>query len=464
MINSKVTDIKNIRKDKIIYMIAWTFFYAWLVSFFTWWINSFSKGILFERNTAVLINILILLFVTVFSFFIKPQKFKKYITHAGILGILILIFYGFCLTIKSITLYKDIIILLSISIAFVFLGLLSSFIYILNNTEKFYSCITGNITITTIAIIQNAFRFNVIVNYLILSIVFIITILMSLKFKEQDYEKEEAKFSKTAPEMTTILYVSIFINCIFLIFCRGVGRALLLIANEYYPEDLEIFYYLGGLIGCIILYLIYKFHKKSNSITWNIIFGTFIFAMFLYAVSNEEFVIILYSLILGIGATMGISSMYYILGVISKKYWNYSYVKYNILWVAILGCGLGSLFGNIIYKINDPNFIKIVIIISVLLTLILLVISPVLVVTFYNYKWDEDATKATIDNLNLRKFLKYNLTNKEIEVCNYLLKNLTVRQIAITMDISENTVKFHKKQIFEKLNISSKDEIFSKIK
>ncbi len=464
MVNSKVTDIKNIRKDKISYMVAWTFFYAWLVSFFTWWINSFSKGIIFERDTAVLINILILLSVAVFSFFIKPQKFKKYITHAGMVGTIILILYGLSLSLKSFTLCKDIIVLLSACIAFVFLGLLSSFIYILNNTEKFYSCITGNIIITTIAIIQNAFRFNIIVNYFVLIMVFIITVLISLKFKEQDYEKEEAKFSKTAPQLSSILYVSIIINCIFLVFCRGVGRALLLIANEYYPEDLECYYYLGGLLGCIVLYIIYKYAKKSNSLSWNIIFGTFIFAILLYAVSNAKAVIALYSLILGIGATMGISSMYYILGVISKKYWNYSYAKYNILLVSILGCGLGSLFGNIIYKVNNPDFTKIVIVISVFLTLILLIISPLLIVTFYNYKWDEDATKATIDNLNLRKFLKYNLTNKEIEVCNYLLENLTVRQIAITMDISENTVKFHKKQIFEKLDISSKDEIFSKIK
>ena len=39
-----------------------------------------------------------------------------------------------------------------------------------------------------------------------------------------------------------------------------------------------------------------------------------------------------------------------------------------------------------------------------------------------------------------------------------MLQSLTVRQIAANMNISENTVKFHKKQIFKKLNINSKEE------
>lgn len=51
----------------------------------------------------------------------------------------------------------------------------------------------------------------------------------------------------------------------------------------------------------------------------------------------------------------------------------------------------------------------------------------------------------------MRKFTKLNLTKKEIEVYKYILKNLTVRQIATEMKISENTIKFHKKQILKNL-------------
>ena len=60
MINSNVTNIKNIRKDKIPYMLTWSIFYAILITFFTWWINKFDDSLLFDKNIIVSINILML--------------------------------------------------------------------------------------------------------------------------------------------------------------------------------------------------------------------------------------------------------------------------------------------------------------------------------------------------------------------------------------------------------------------
>ena len=50
MINSKVTNIKNIRKKTIPYMLSWIIFYSWLVMFFTWWINNFKNNYIFDEN------------------------------------------------------------------------------------------------------------------------------------------------------------------------------------------------------------------------------------------------------------------------------------------------------------------------------------------------------------------------------------------------------------------------------
>jgi DNA-binding CsgD family transcriptional regulator len=464
MINSNVTNIKNIRKDKIPYMLTWSIFYAILITFFTWWINKFDDSLLFDKNIIVSINILMLFLGAFLLFIIKPNKFKNYIKFASISGIVLLLIYGIYLFFNNFIIGKYLFILISISIAFISVGTLSAFIYILNNTEKLYSCLFSNIFISSYAIVESTFGLNKFISYLILLVSFILIFFQSKKMTENDYKEEELKYEKNAPKIKKILYVSIIINCIFLIFCRGTGRALLLIVNDLYPENIEIYYNIGGLLGSLILFIIYKFAKKSNSLTWNLIFGSYIFSMFLGILSDKKIVLSIYSFTLGLTITMGITCMYYILGVISKKYWNYAYVKYNILIIAILGSGVGSLFGNAIYKINDPTLNEIVIITSFLLMLILLMISPFFAATFYSHKWDEDSTKANIDNLNLRKFMKYNLTNKEIEVCNHLLKNESVRQIAISMNISENTVKFHKKQIFDKLKISSKEEIFKFLK
>jgi DNA-binding NarL/FixJ family response regulator len=54
--------------------------------------------------------------------------------------------------------------------------------------------------------------------------------------------------------------------------------------------------------------------------------------------------------------------------------------------------------------------------------------------------------------------LHHGLTPKEMEVLAALAKGLRVRQVAQTMDVSENTVRTHVKHAYSKLNISSRAE------
>ena len=51
------------------------------------------------------------------------------------------------------------------------------------------------------------------------------------------------------------------------------------------------------------------------------------------------------------------------------------------------------------------------------------------------------------------------LTDREIEVVELLLKGYTYRAIAERLVISENTMKYHVKNIYQKLNINSKMEL-----
>ena len=50
------------------------------------------------------------------------------------------------------------------------------------------------------------------------------------------------------------------------------------------------------------------------------------------------------------------------------------------------------------------------------------------------------------------------LTNRETEVLNLLSKGLANKQIAITLGISEHTVKFHVSSIYTKLNVINRTE------
>ena len=68
MINSKVTNIKNIRKKTIPYMLSWLIFYSWLVMFFTWWINNFKNNYIFNVNKISVISCLLLLIIPIISY------------------------------------------------------------------------------------------------------------------------------------------------------------------------------------------------------------------------------------------------------------------------------------------------------------------------------------------------------------------------------------------------------------
>lgn len=464
MINSKVTNFNNIRKKNIPYIVSWVFFYAWLLSFFTWWVNNFKTSTLFDEKILYSIYFLLLLFIGVMIFIVKPSRFKYYFKYGCFGTIVSLLIYQILINIGFVDLSKYITFILSFSMGISYIGLLQTYIYVLNNTEKFYSIIFGNFMLMFITLIENFNVLNITGNYIFLIIILIFSLIPTIKFNTHDYYAEKEEHANHAPKISKTIYFSLLINCFFMIFCRGVGRAFLLLANDMYSFDLEIYYYGGGVIGIILVILIYTFIKRCNSITWNIVFSSFVLAAFLYMWPDSLIIKKMYALFLGTGIMMGIISMYYILGIISKKYWNFSYVKYNILIVDVLGCCLGTTLGNYIYKFGTIEINNIILTISVFMTLILLVISPILVTTFFNGKWNKDSRKAKIDNLNIRRYLLYDLTPKEIVVCNYLIDNLTTRQIAANMNISENTVKFHKKQIFKKLDINSKEEILKKIK
>lgn len=459
MLNSKVTNVKNIRKKIRPYMISFISFYILMIIFFTWWVADFDSAFIFTPKETKITYFLFLILISISTFISKPKNFKKYFKIGSIGSILLITLYHIIIMLKLPSQIQHIIYLLPIFMSILYISLLQIYVYIMNNTEKFYSMIIANFIQISLVILQDVGFTYILDNFLTLVVLFIISLIPIYKFNSEDYIIEEKEHKDNAPKVNNILYLSLIINCIFLIFCRGIGRAFLLLANDMYSFNLEIYYYLGGAAGCILMYIIYSKIKKCNSITWNLVFCLYVLSIFLFIIPSSEIIKNIFAFILGISVMMGMNGMYYMLGVISKKYWNYSYTKRNILVISILGCGFGTIFGNYIYRFSNEKISIIILLVSVIVILTLLLFSPILTSTFFKDKWTEDSRKAIIDNKDIRKYTKYNLTNKEMEVCNYILENQTVRQIAINMNISENTVKFHKKQIFKKLNISSKEEL-----
>ena len=124
MINSKVTNISNIRKKNIPYMISWMFFYSWMVSFFTWWVNNFKTSNIFSEKSLYSIYFLSLLFVGIIIFIIKPEKFKTYFKIGTIFTMIFLVTYHGFIQFNFTKYLKYSIVMLSLSIGVSYVGLL----------------------------------------------------------------------------------------------------------------------------------------------------------------------------------------------------------------------------------------------------------------------------------------------------------------------------------------------------
>lgn len=70
-----------------------------------------------------------------------------------------------------------------------------------------------------------------------------------------------------------------------------------------------------------------------------------------------------------------------------------------------------------------------------------------------------DIPKDEQDNTMLRFKSDKQLTEKEAEVVKLLLQGYTYKMMARNLFITENTIKYHIKNIYQKLNIKSKMEL-----
>lgn len=66
---------------------------------------------------------------------------------------------------------------------------------------------------------------------------------------------------------------------------------------------------------------------------------------------------------------------------------------------------------------------------------------------------------------NFRNFHEiYHFTNTEIEICHLLLSGKNVHEIAEEKNKSQDTIRFHIRNIYTKMNISSREEFFANLR
>ena len=72
-----VTSIKGLQKQKLPYIVIWIIYYAWVVSFVTWWTASPLSDNVFSTELRSLLHTIMLLSSGIFIFIIRKEWFVK---------------------------------------------------------------------------------------------------------------------------------------------------------------------------------------------------------------------------------------------------------------------------------------------------------------------------------------------------------------------------------------------------
>lgn len=352
---------------------------------------------------------------------------------------------------------------MGIALGIINTNIIKPFVYTFNNTEKLYTIVISNVLISLISLFQegNAGNYLRQSGDLLLSFAILSIPLSAILFVKKRREIDAPVTSCIdAPIFHKRIYLTLFFNCVFIILCKGIGKGILNITVSTSEYSILMWYYIGGLAGCIVYLVIYAFSKRSFIWLGNITFGCFAMGLFCNAFSLQLPVLnIAFAILLGIANTIGMINMYYIISVVAKKYDSLNYLKLSILCIGICGGISGIVLGQFVQYRRSFGVPLIASILSVAIMLLLIMCSVVVSQTQYYDDWAKDSKKTEIDNEQLYMFKKYDLSKREIEVCKLLLQGYTMRQISGVLSIAYSTVNTYCTSLYRKLGINSRTEL-----
>lgn len=460
-INYSVVNFRWFRRKSIPYVFIWIFYYAWVVTFATWWTASPLSENVFNTQLRELMHAVTLISSAAFVFVIRKEWFIK-VARIGAVLIVIGMIAFFMVPNARIQILSAVI--SSVAMGCVNISILMPFVFSLNNTEKLYAVVGSN------ALIQIASLFlehntNRIAEQIVSFVILAVALSAIVFFKRRDLPESQNLSEPFQPKFHRRIYLALLFNCAVAVLCKGVGKGILNIAAESAGSSVLTGYYIGGLAGCLAYVLIYAFTKRAYIWLGNMTFASVSVGLLLNAYTHEiHGLAVPFAVLLGLGSTVGMINMYYILGVIGKKYDSMRFVRLYIFFVGIFGGVSGIAVGHLISQIGAFEFSVLASVFSAVVMIAFMFMSPVMERADYVNDWGLDSQFSEIDNEQLHIFLKYKMSRREIEVCKLLLQGYTMRQISGILSIGYPTVNTYCTSIYRKTKINSRAELLQAFK
>lgn len=154
----------------------------------------------------------------------------------------------------------------------------------------------------------------------------------------------------------------------------------------------------------------------------------------------------------------------YMLACAQRRFASYALLKKCTL-IYVLLSPFTTISDDIFAEII-PQSMPVVTLVYVLVTVfVFLALSPYSYKHLFSAEWISDLHKVDMEKIREKveevdKFEGYNLTPRQREVAVLLLAAKTRRQIAGELGLSESTVKLHTSELYKRMNINSRTELF----
>ncbi|MBP5781007.1 MAG: helix-turn-helix transcriptional regulator [Clostridia bacterium] len=295
--------------------------------------------------------------------------------------------------------------------------------------------------------IENAFT-----NQVLPIIVITLLVFCLLRFKEEDFDVKE----ETGPEDSKGLYWAFaFFTAYF-----AIDGFIYDLANTS-RETKPIFMFAGLIIAGIVLFIMLGKLKLNVQHVWDLFFVLLLFGTVLVVIRPYFTMPGVQNLVLGM-SVIGWPLCIYMLACALNRFASYKLLKRCTLIFALLS-PFTSMMDDFV-KDLFPNYVSVAALIYFAIIIALYVLTlPLSSKYLFSQLWVNDMNKAEMQKAaeeKLDQFEPYQLTPRQKEVALLLLEGKTRRQISGELGLSESTVKLHVSELYKRLGINSRFELF----
>ena len=289
---------------------------------------------------------------------------------------------------------------------------------------------------------------------------------LTTKSGQADNRKKHEPVPETEKETLTPQSAALFVICLDVVY-------YMIMCMINYVEWAEksvssMAFGIGSFVSIVLIIFIQLLNNRSALYSWLLFLALSLFGLGIL-IFDSPLTRISGSFAYGLGDGLGYIIIYYLCGGAIKKSRSLKMFRLYCVVFFVEYFGISGAFSHAFDRFEWPNHYLAFGVVLVLCSACFLII-PLLQKKLFETDWTDglhlkDMAEfaqplAETQAINTKDHL--NLTDREHEIFTMLLKSISPKDIAHTLKISFDTVRFHQKNLYRKLGIQSKSELLTR--